>query len=806
MHIAVPVPGDVVWIRQRRWRVERARRDRNVLRLDVRNRDERLTFLAPFDRPAAIARRERTSRVRAAHAMARLAHLVSRTFTWSTLMSARDADIDILPYQLEPALAMLAGARRVLLADEVGLGKTIQAGLAIAEMHRRSPGARTLVLVPAALRDQWVDELGRRFRLQCHAADRQRLDEHARHGLHGDDPWRRPGVWIASFDFLKQRHVMDGLPIEPWDLLILDEVHVVCGDSERHEACTELAQRARQVMLISATPHTGEDARFARLMNLGRLNDADMAPVMVRRTRRDVGFDLPRNVRWHRIRPAKPELALFQALGEFEAAALQTAARVHREAAILLLAVFRKRALSTIRALRISLDRRLAWLGDGQRAADFDWLQPRLAFEDDTDEADETDREALTADIGLRSAAERSWLRRLRGLAEAAGRCESKVSYVTTLISRAREPVVVFTEFRHSLEVLQRRLQTTSAVAVLHGGLTPHERRQQLDRFLSGGATVLLATDVGGQGLNLQDRTRWVITLELPWNPLRLEQRCGRVDRIGQSKPVHFTVIVARHAFETGVLARLAQRMLAARRMFEDDVTSRVVPDAVAVGAALFEHGGLDEPAAAGRPDFAPSALRRGRPVRICRKWTRPACVIARRLLASRLLSRRWQAPADDAPDAVWTAIDRVPAIRRLAGDRSVLVFSVPLLDGAGAVVEHHVVSLCVEDHTQVDAARARAKNALAARARRLTARLRRQLHDRVGADTALASRVLTNVNPRELQPGLFDQRELRVFEASRAEAEMHKRRLDDRHFGWERETAVKVGRPILELAFLARR
>jgi hypothetical protein len=477
MHIAVPVPGDVVWIRQRRWRVERARRDRNVLRLDVRNRDERLTFLAPFDRPAAIARRERTSRVRAAHAMARLAHLVSRTFTWSTLMSARDADIDILPYQLEPALAMLAGARRVLLADEVGLGKTIQAGLAIAEMHRRSPGARTLVLVPAALRDQWVDELGRRFRLQCHAADRQRLDEHARHGLHGDDPWRRPGVWIASFDFLKQRHVMDGLPIEPWDLLILDEVHVVCGDSERHEACTELAQRARQVMLISATPHTGEDARFARLMNLGRLNDADMAPVMVRRTRRDVGFDLPRNVRWHRIRPAKPELALFQALGEFEAAALQTAARVHREAAILLLAVFRKRALSTIRALRISLDRRLAWLGDGQRAADFDWLQPRLAFEDDTDEADETDREALTADIGLRSAAERSWLRRLRGLAEAAGRCESKVSYVTTLISRAREPVVVFTEFRHSLEVLQRRLQTTSAVAVLHGGLTPAAAR-----------------------------------------------------------------------------------------------------------------------------------------------------------------------------------------------------------------------------------------------------------------------------------------------------------------------------------------
>ena len=73
MHFAVPVPGDVVWIRQRRWRVERAQRDRNVIRLDVRNRDERLTFLAPFDRPATIARTERISRVRASHAVARLA-------------------------------------------------------------------------------------------------------------------------------------------------------------------------------------------------------------------------------------------------------------------------------------------------------------------------------------------------------------------------------------------------------------------------------------------------------------------------------------------------------------------------------------------------------------------------------------------------------------------------------------------------------------------------------------------------------------------------------------------------------------
>jgi superfamily II DNA or RNA helicase len=783
MHIAVPVPGDVVWIRQRRWRVERARRDRNVIRLDVRNRDERLTFLAPFDRPSTIDRTERISRVRASHAAARLAHLLSGTVTRATLAGVRDAGIEILPYQLEPALAMLTGTRRVLLADEVGLGKTIQAGAVIAEVHRRSPRARTLALVPAALRDQWVDELGRRFHIECHAADRQRLDEQARHGMHGDNPWRRAGVWIASFDFLKQRHVLDALPSDPWDLLVIDEAHAASGDSERHDACSELAHRSRLVMLISATPHDGDDLRFARLMDLGRLKGADDAPVVFRRTRQDVGFDLPRRVRWHRVRLSKPESNLFQTLAEFEAAAMQMAGQTYRRAAILLLAVFRKRALSTMRALRISLDRRLAWLGDGQRAADFDWLQPRLVFEDQTDEVDETDRESLTADIGLRSATERSWLRRLRALTEAAERCESKVSYVTELIARAREPVVVFTEFRHSLEVLQRRLQAGPAVAALHGGLTPHERRQQLDRFLAGGVPVLLATDVGGQGLNLQERARWVINLELPWSPWRLEQRCGRVDRIGQAKPVHFTLIVARHAFETGVLARLARRMLIARRTLGDDLASPAVPDVTAVGAALFEDAMLAEPAAVAAPARSP------------RKWARPARLLARRLISSRVFARHWRAPVDDTPAAIRTAIDHFPSIRRVAGDRSVLVFSVPLVDGSGAVVERHVVSLLVEDHANVDAARARAGEALAARARRLSIHLQRQLPRLVRTEIALASHVVMGLTPPEAQPGLFDQRELRAFEAARTEADIHRQRLD-----------VNVGRPILELAFIARR
>jgi len=105
----LPLPGDLVWIRQRRWRVERVQRDRNVVRLDVANRDRHLTFLAPFDRPAPIGRADRLRRGRRQHALARLSHLIGRATGIRTLASAIDADVAILPHQLEPALAILHG-------------------------------------------------------------------------------------------------------------------------------------------------------------------------------------------------------------------------------------------------------------------------------------------------------------------------------------------------------------------------------------------------------------------------------------------------------------------------------------------------------------------------------------------------------------------------------------------------------------------------------------------------------------------------------------------------------------------------
>ncbi len=447
--------------------------------------------------------------------------------------------------------------RRLLIADEVGLGKTIQAALAIAELKRRRPVLRAMVIVPGSLRDQWRDELNERFGLGAAIADREGLDAAAGGLRHGQSPWTRAGVWIVSADYLKQPHVFDAVPAGPWDIVVIDEAHDACGESARHEAADEMARRARHVLLLTATPHVGDAARFARLEALGRLAGINDPLTTFRRTRASLGQASTRRVRWSAVALTRAERGVLDGVSAFERAVMAGVSERQRDGAVLLLSIFRKRALSTMTALHVSLERRLGWISG--RADDFvEWFQPRLELEDPDDGRADDDCAGLTAESGLSVAAERTWLRRLLAFAGLAIRSESKVRRVVRLLERTREPVLIFTEFRHSLEAIRNAIERTRAgrrrVAVLHGGQSAAERAAAIDCFRRGDASVLLATDVASQGLNLQDRARWVVSLELPWTPARIEQRIGRVDRIGQTRSVHATLILAGHPSESGLL------------------------------------------------------------------------------------------------------------------------------------------------------------------------------------------------------------------------------------------------------------
>jgi superfamily II DNA/RNA helicase len=194
-------------------------------------------------------------------------------------------------------------------------------------------------------------------------------------------------------------------------------------------------------------------------------------------------------------------------------------------------------------AFLISIERRLAWVEREHSAADapVDWTQPRLAFADEQDDWTPEDIAGLGAETGLTRDSELMWLRRLQSLAREAATIETKTETLARLLKRTREPVLVFSEFRDSVALLNARLAPCHPLALLHGGMSDDERTASIARFISGDARVLLATDAAGQGLNLHARCRWVVNLELPWTPSRLEQRAGRVDRIGQSRRVHIT-------------------------------------------------------------------------------------------------------------------------------------------------------------------------------------------------------------------------------------------------------------------------
>ncbi len=475
--------------------------------------------------------------------------------TFGELREAAGAAIDILPFQLEPALALITGrASRFLLADEVGLGKTIQAGLMLAELRRRGWCERALILTPSGLRKQWADELHRRFDIPATVVDSAALSARASSLPLDVNPWAVERVLITSIDFIKQPEVLRGLRSEVWDLLIVDEAHQASAASLRYDAARALASRSRHVVLLTATPHAGDEPAYRALCELGRLDEADPI-ILFRRTRHQAALPRTRRVHLLRVRLAAEAIEMHRVLAAYVARLWQIAHATGRHEVQLAAMVLSKRAFSSAGSLASSVERRLAAISGLLPIPS----QPALPFDVDADCADEAPLPVGPAfDC---PSEEEAALRELLNAAKRAQRDEDKLRVLRTLLRRVREPVIVFTEYRDTLERLELAFGNSRKTAVLHGGQTQQERRDAVEAFTSGLADLLLATDAGAKGLNLQSRCRLVVNLELPWNPIRLEQRIGRVDRIGQSRTVHAINLFADGTAESTVLAALLRRL-----------------------------------------------------------------------------------------------------------------------------------------------------------------------------------------------------------------------------------------------------
>ena len=494
-------------------------------------------------------------------------------------------------YQLEPLRKALALPRvNLFIADDVGLGKTIEAALVLHELMLRNRVRRAVVAAPPSVVLQWRDELRQRFGLDFVLYDRAYILECRRTRGFGVNPWKTASFFVVSHALLRDEDHLSPLREALGDfaagsMLILDEAHVAAPasasryavDTQITRSLRDLARRFEHRLFLSATPHNGHSNSFSSLMHMldpqhftRRIEitgAAPLAPVMVRRLKADIRkhtrASLPDRklveVTLDETADAAPELRLAAMLAEYDDALTprcEGAASAVRVRARIAVEGLRKRLLSstfafahTLRAHRRGTAARV--LASLAPADDDDTEQQSLARLDTAAAADGTALDAVSDD------AIRDLLARMASLAEdAADRPDARVRALVRWIRARQCPelgakgtrwtatrVLIFTEFADTRQWLVDQLRAAidgsdrddDRIGSIHGGMDDDAREAVKQAFNASPAQhplrILVATDAAREGINLQAACADLFHFDLPWNPARIEQRNGRIDR-----------------------------------------------------------------------------------------------------------------------------------------------------------------------------------------------------------------------------------------------------------------------------------
>ena len=526
------------------------------------------------------------------------------------------AGIDVKPYQLEPLRKALRMPRvSLFIADDVGLGKTIEAGLIMRELLLRQKVHRVVVIAPPSVVLQWKGEMESRFGLSFAVMDRQYITEMRRQRGWGINPWATHTRFILS-QALVRDEAYSG-PLRDWlgdegkqALLILDEAHNAAPasgskfaiDSKLTRAIRDLAGRFEHKLFLSATPHNGHSNSFSALLEIldptrfcrgVAVRKGDLEDVMVRRLKEDlrqIGVELPERLVMPEVidgLPADtPELKLAELLTHYRELRNQRllgAGKRERAAENLVIANLQKRLLSSIAAFdrtlavhMTTLNKRTAKAKKQRpiRLETLDLLQNAIDGDDERAEGDEeellkeADAQHEAALASALEASEEEWqlLHQMQALAQVTRyQADSRVNRLEQLIRQHlcpqlgqqgaqwnQERLLIFTEYADTKDWLERRMRELIAgseqaevrIATFHGGIGD-ERREAIKRSFNSAPEsdplrILIATDAAREGVNLQNHCKRLVHFDVPWNPGRMEQRNGRIDRTLQRAPQVF--------------------------------------------------------------------------------------------------------------------------------------------------------------------------------------------------------------------------------------------------------------------------
>ena len=570
---------------------------------------------------------------------------IADALTQDVLLAPLEAGVIPLPHQLYALTRAVTGDRvRFLLADEVGLGKTIEAGLICRELKLRGLVKRVLVVAPKGLVAQWVQEM------QTHFNEEFRLlmpsEFSALRTLTGaDNLWRQFDQVVCPIDSIKplerrrgwspdqletyNQERLGDLIDAGWDLIICDEAHRLGGSTDqvaRYRLGKALADAAPYLLLLSATPHQGKTDSFQRLMALldreqfiaaHSIQREQVAPWVIRTEKRRAINDrgdplfLPRLTRlmpvcWEHKHQLQKQL--YEAVTDYVRLGYNQALLEKRQYLGFLMILMQRLVTSSTQAIASALARRLDVLRDQQTTdaprpegegpgvkADSEEIDALLS-ENVAEESDSQEQldELLAARLaGLQNEqAEVELLLDLARRCQAQGpdaRAETLLSLLYNTQQAENDPdlkFLIFTEFVPTQQMLRAFLEQHGfSVVCLNGSMSLDERRRVQQQFADQ-ARILVSTDAGGEGLNLQF-CHIAINYDLPWNPMRIEQRIGRVDRIGQKHPVKAFNLLFADSVELRIQEVLEEKLAIILHEFGVDKTQDVLDSAES--GALFE-------------------------------------------------------------------------------------------------------------------------------------------------------------------------------------------------------------------------
>lgn len=538
-------------------------------------------------------------------------------------MAVNTSDVSPLPHQITAVYETMLTRQplRFLLADDPGAGKTIMTGLLIKELVIRGDVAKCLIVAPGGLVEQWQDEMDQKFNLP--------FDILTNEGLEAS----RGGNWFDEHDFCiarldklsRNESVQEKLAAMDWDLVVVDEAHKMSAtyfgnelkQTKRFKLGRLLSERARQLLLLTATPHNGKPQDFQLFLSLldgdrfeGKARNAvhtqDVSDLMRRMVKENLvtmdGKPLfpKRHARTLPFKLSGEEAALYEAVTRYVREEFNRADKLddNRKGTVgFALTVLQRRLASSPEAIYQSLTRRRERLekrlreenllkrGANARLS----IDPALAGLEEEDWEDLEDHpggeiesaESQVVDLATTALTiqelerEIEILKSLERRASAVLRSGNDTKWVKLAealdgVVRDRETgkhrkLVIFTEHRDTLRYLERRLKafyrSDQAIVSIHGQTPRDQRRALQEAFTNDPDTlVFLATDAAGEGINLQ-RAHLMINYDLPWNPNRLEQRFGRIHRIGQREECWLWNLVAAETREADVFLSLLKKL-----------------------------------------------------------------------------------------------------------------------------------------------------------------------------------------------------------------------------------------------------